>query len=141
MGDFKVDLEKSKPAVDEFCAFLNSLYANTFGVCTVTKGYDTKGDTYSPKKDLYFEVKHDLQADTTGNFFIEVGGLEKSGSAFYVYVDGSNYYITNTEKLRELCKGRRIVMGGDNKSFEGWLIRREEMKKISSIYPRRSIKQ
>ena len=77
---------------------------------------------------LSFEVKCDIASIKYSNFFIEYMGYSKpSGIAitqakYYIITDAENYYLIETDKLKELCNIHGTLKTTKNKSTVGYVI-------------------
>ncbi len=88
------------------------------------------GEILSGKK---VEVKSDLQAQETGNVFVEYesrgnrSGIATTQAEWYAFVlSGSNIRLIKTEELKVLCRKyigtKRDILGGDNDTSKGVLL-------------------
>jgi len=84
-------------------------------------------------REFYVEVKHDLQAHITGNFYLERKCLEHSKADILVYCFGSPiktlYFFDLPKTLVRLAPFPTDTKGGDQGEF-GWLFSRRKFEQI-----------
>lgn len=100
------------------------------------KGENLVYEILSNKK---IEVKTDLQANETGNIYIEyesrgkLSGITTTQADYYCFVlSNENLIFVETNKLKQLCKqkGLRRVPGGDEDTSMGILLPIKELIKL-----------
>ena len=88
---------------------------------------------------LSFEVKCDIASIKYSNFFIEYFGYSKpSGISvtqanYYIITDAENYYLIETEKLKELCNIHGTFKKTRNNTIIGYVINKNIVISNSKI--------
>ena len=88
---------------------------------------------------LSFEVKYDRASTVYSNFFIEYMGYDKligisiTQSNYYIITDGENYYLIETDKLKELCNIHGTFKTTKNKTTQGYIIKKDIVISYSKI--------
>ena len=89
--------------------------------------------------DIKYEVKCDIASIKYSNFFIEYMGYSKpSGIAitqanYYIITDAENYYLIETDTLKELCNIHGTLKTTGNKSTIGYVINKNIVISNSKI--------
>lgn len=136
---WEIQIKEAQEAENEVCAFLNEFFEPFFGRCQTFDyrlGKESRGDIYSKKRDLWFEVKLDKMADFTGNYFVEEKTFQSSESRYWVFVDNHFYSFLKIEVLEKEINFLETKHGGDTGKFRGWLYPKAKMRMDAKLYPR-----
>lgn len=141
---FRKDLKEGHDFEDSICEFVQIKYPKAHRIKGYFKGYDI----FVPEKEHKIECKFDRGSKETLNIAIEFecnkkpSGIATTEATHWIqkyYDNGWKLAIGRVEVFRELCKGQRIVNGGDGWRSKLYLIPKTLIIKQKGIKIRRPI--
>lgn len=137
---FQEDLWQWNAAELEFMRLLKE--RNPRSIVTQSEGYEPRFDVAMEHQgvDWFFEIKHDIKCEETGNIAVEVGSEWKEWwvyttiSDFYIYKICWEFYCIKTDKLKELVDWKKRIKWWDWNRADLVLLKLEDYKKYFTIY-------